>query len=94
MAKRKTANAQQEPELFDFLDDITGPDDEAMLGVMTGFIEASHHQMEISVELTKLVVQKNNTGSMSEEEIFSTFKRASQVVSDSSALKDVLEKIN
>jgi len=93
MAKSTALKKQRVPE-FDFSDLMTdSPDEETVLGIMTGLIEAYRHQQKTAIELTRLVVEKNNA-SMKEEEIFSSFKRASQVVSEISPIKELWEKIS
>ena len=77
---------------FDFSD--LSSDDEMALGMMSGLIEAYRHQQKIAIELTRLVVEKNTTENMSEEEVFSTFKRASHAVSEVSPIKELFEKIH
>ena len=79
---------------FDFSDLMTdSPDEETILGMMTGMIEAYRYQQQTAIELTKLVVEKSNA-SMKEEEIFLAFKRASQVVSEISPIRELWEKMN
>lgn len=93
MPKTKLAK-KQKPTEFDFMDyseEIS--EDEAMLGMMTGFVEASRYQQQHSLELTKLIIEKSKNASPSEEEIYSIFKRASCVISESTPLNKILEKI-
>ena len=86
---------KQETEEFEFSDMMMGSaGDEVMVGMMSRLIEASRHQMQIAIELTKLTVEKNNTESFKEEDIFSVFTRASKVVSDNSPIKELWEKMN
>ena len=74
------SNQQAKPKR-DFQDFFQSPDnDEAIAGFMHGVLEASNNQMNLAVELTKLVVNKN-PNNMKEEDIFSTFKKASDVKS-------------
>lgn len=87
----KNQRKQQTPH-FDFSD--LSSDDEMALGMMSGLIEAYRHQQQIAIELTRLVVEKNTTENMSEEAVFSTFKRASTVVSEVSPIKELFEKIH
>jgi hypothetical protein len=54
MAKTTAIKKQRTPE-FDFSDRmLDSPDDEAVLGMMSGLIEAHHHQQQTAIELTKL----------------------------------------
>lgn len=93
---KKQPKKQQLPD-FDFANlmmDSHSPDDEVVLGMMSGLIEAYRHQQQTAIELTRLSIEKNASGSMTEEEVFSTFKRASQVVSEVSPIKELFEKMN
>jgi hypothetical protein len=69
------------------------PDNEVMAGIMHGIIEGSNQQQQIAIELTKLVVQKSSE-QMNETDIFSTFKRATQVVSEQTPLKEFWEQFS
>jgi hypothetical protein len=93
MAKSAVLKKQPTPE-FDFSDMMTDSADEAILGMMTGFIEAYRHQQQTAIELTKLIVEKNSAASMKEEEVFLIFKRAIQVVSEISPIKELWEGMN
>jgi len=99
MAKTSvTKNQQKQQEAdFDFSDLLhidSSPDDEVVLGMMSSLIEAYRHQQQTAIELTRLAIEKNASESMSEEEVFSTFKRAFQTVSEVSPIKELFEKIN
>ena len=84
----------QASEAFDFMDYIEeASEDDTMLGMMTGVIEASRYQQQYSLELTRLIVEKGKCSSLSEEGIFSIFKRASRVIAESTPLNKILEKI-
>lgn len=79
------------PELeddFDFLEDV--PADGIFAGMVSGLIEASNHQTTMAIELTKLVVSKNTDNSMTEDKIFSTFKKATKVIADNFSLKTLM----
>ena len=92
----KNMMSKRRKELEDEIDfsQMDLEDNECMAGMMSGFIEASHHQMILAVELTKLVASKNSAESMTEEKIFSVFKQASKVISESSPLKVLWEKFS
>ena len=93
--EKPTASKKQSTPEFDFSDMMMdSPDEEFALGMMSGLIEAYRHQQQSAIELTKLVVENNSTNPMKEEEIFSTFKRASQVVSEISPIKELWGKMN
>jgi hypothetical protein len=94
MAKNNTIKKykDKEDDIFDFSEE--SPGDEMVAGMMTGLIEASNHQAMMAIELTKLVASKNSQASMSENDIFSTFKRASKVVAESIPLKDLWKQFS
>lgn len=83
---------REEDDVFDFSEE--SPGDEVVAGMMSGLIEASNHQTMMAIELTKLVVAKSSQPSMSENDIFSAFKRASKVVTESVPLKELWEKFS
>ncbi len=97
MAKNKTVIKQQQDEdvdvEFDFSDFLVdSPDEEAMAGMMGGLLEASQQQLQIAMELTRLVVEKNAAESLKEKDIFAVFKRAAKVVADSSPMKELWDR--
>ncbi len=92
MEKPTTSKTTPEFGFSDMMMD--SPDEEFALGIMSGLIEAYRHQQKAAIELTKLVVENNSAKPMKEEEIFSTFKRASQVVSEMSPIKELWGKMN
>lgn len=78
---------------FDFQDIFqSGENDEAIAGFMHGIIEASNNQMTLAVELTKLVVNKS-TNNMNEDEIFVVFKKASDVIANSTPMKGLMGQL-
>ena len=92
MAKNN-ALKKYESELEDVLDfSDEGSANEMFAGMVSGMIEASNHQTTMAIELTKLVVSKNADHSMSEDKIFSTFKKATKVIADSFPLKALMEQ--
>lgn len=99
MAKTSLVKKQQNQRTpdFDFSEILqmdSSHDDEVVLGMMTGLIEAYRHQQHTAIELTRLVIEKSASEKMSEEDVFSTFKRASQTVSEVSPIKELFEKMN
>lgn len=80
----------EENDVFDFSEE--SPGDEVVAGIMSGLIEASNHQTLMAIELTKLIVAKNSQPGMSENDIFSAFKRASKVIAESVPLKELWKK--
>ncbi len=96
MAKIPARKKQQQMPAFDLsefmMDD--SPTEEAVVGIMSGLIEAYRHQQQVAIELTRLVIENTSAESVNEEEIFSTFKRASQAAGENSPLKEFLEKMS
>lgn len=94
MAKKNPVKNQD--ELPDVFFSTTSYDDsydqETMVGVMSGMLEASNNQMMMAIELTKLIVANNPVKNM-EEHVFSVFKRATKVVGENFALKNLMEQI-
>jgi hypothetical protein len=68
-------------------------DDEAMAGIMHGLIEASNNQMILAIELTKLAVEKISSKDINENDVFSIFKKATAVISESFPLKELMENL-
>ena len=96
MAKNSTLKKRQPQEMQEF--DFSGmmmdsPDEEVMVGMMSGLIEASRNQMQIALELTRITVENNPAGTFNEKDVHSIFTRASKVVSNSSPIKDLLEQV-
>ena len=93
--KKPTESKKQSISEFEFSDMMMdSPEEEFALGMMSGLIEAYRHQQQTAIELTKLVVENNSVKPMKEEEIFSTFRRASQAVSEISPIKELWGKMN
>ena len=94
MAKASTVKRQQASDEFDFSNMVqSSADDDAMMGMMSGLVEASQHQIQMALELTKIIVDKNTASSMTEKEILSAFQRSSQAVSRQSPLKEFWERM-
>ena len=93
MAKNTMLNQFEEKELDDEFHFLDSPDDEMMAGLMEGLIESSNHQMLMAIELTKLIVSKNANQNMTDEHVFSSFKRASKVIAENFPLKELFEKL-
>ncbi|MBA2649201.1 MAG: hypothetical protein H0U75_06290 [Legionella sp.] len=95
MAKKNSIKKQDElPDVFNFSDMSYDDsyDQETMVGVMSGMLEASNNQMMIAIELTKLIVANNPVNNM-EDHVFSIFKKATKVVGENFALKNIMEQI-
>ena len=97
MAKKNELNGLKKyDELMDDIDymDMDEPyGEEAMAGLMTGLIEASNQQMNMALELTKLIVASNPTKGSSEEQIFATFKKASKVIGENNTIKTMMKQL-
>jgi len=61
MSKNGSLKTQQrQEEAFDFSDMMSDSgEEEVMLGMMSGLIEASRHQSQMAMELTKIIVENN-----------------------------------
>ncbi|MFA5959978.1 MAG: hypothetical protein WC785_05630 [Tatlockia sp.] len=95
MAKKNTIKKQDElPDVFDFSDMSYDDsyDQEAMVDVMSGMLDASNSQMMMAIELTKLIIT-NNPMKTTEEDVFSVFKKATQVIGENFALKNIMEQM-
>ncbi len=96
MAKASTLKRRQAQvdDDFDFSGMVqSSPEDDAMMGMMGSLVEASQHQIQMALELTKIIVDKNTASSMTEKEILSAFQRSSQAVSRQSPLKEFWERM-
>lgn len=93
MAKKNTVKIRDE-DVFDF-DEMSyedSYDQEAMVDVMSGMLEASNNQMMMAIELTKLIVANSPAKNM-EEHVFSVFKKATKVIGKNFALKNIMEQM-
>ena len=93
MAKKNTVKVRDE-DVFDFneMSYEDSYDQDAMVGVMSGMLEASNNQMMMAIELTKLIVANNPVENM-EEHVFSVFKNATKVIGENFALKNIMEQM-
>jgi len=92
-AKKPRKETSQDFDFSDFMAESEGPEDEMLLGMMQGFIEAYRHQQQTAIELTKLVIESSSE-KMKEEQVFSTFKRATQVISEVSPIQELFKKMH
>lgn len=92
MAKN-SALKRQEDDDFDFSDMIGSPGNDTINGMLGNLMGASNHQMNIALELTKLVIEKGSVADIKEEAVFSIFKRASKTVSESFPLKPLWDQL-
>src|SRR5471032_783965 len=92
MSKKNTLKVREE-EIFDPSDMSNDAyDEETMIGVMSGMLEASNNQMMMAIELTKLIVTSNPVKNM-EDHVFSVFKKATKVIGENFALKNIMEQM-
>ena len=95
MAKKNSLKKQDKDlSVYDFSDDSYDDsyDQEAMVGVMSGMLEASNNQMMMAIELTKLIVANNPVKNM-EDHVFSVFKKATKVIGENFALKNIMDQM-
>jgi len=90
--KNKIKRQENELDFDDLMLGLDSPDGEAVLGMMTGMLEAQRYQQQTALELTKLIVEKS--GAMKEDEIFGIFKRAFKNISEVSPIKELFEKMS
>lgn len=86
---------QEQEFSFDFPDFMNSPPEEEMItGMMNSLIQASSQQMLAAIELTKVALAKNTSSTLTEADIFATFRHAFQVIQDTSPLKSLWEKFS
>lgn len=94
MAK-KNVSKNQEEEILDFIDmnyEDESYNQETMINMMSEMLDASNTQMMMAIELTKLIVAKSEVKNM-EDHVFSVFKKATKIISENFALKNIMEQI-
>lgn len=89
MSKKNKVETQEEEMDFMSLFEEEGYSDDMMVDVMRDTISACNTQMQMAVELTKLIVDGSVTENR-EELVFSVFKKAVGVVGDSFPLKNIM----
>lgn len=97
MSKKTTLQRPQERELaeLNFEEMIMGdPEEETMLEALSTLAEIDRHQTQISMELTKLIVENRSEGKLKEKDILSLFKKSKQMVSSCCPLQEVLQNIS
>lgn len=90
--KNQIENQEEEMDLMSLFEE-EGYSDDMMVDVMRDTISACNNQMQIAAELTKLIID----GSVSEnreEQVFSVFKKAINVVSESFPLKNIMSQLD
>lgn len=93
MAKKNPVKVRDE-DVFDFneMSYVDSCDQETMVDVMSGMLEASNNQMMMAIELTKLIVANTPVKNM-EDHVFSVFKKATKVIGENFALQKIMEQI-
>lgn len=76
----------------DALEYLDGSDENMIGGMMENLMENHNQQTMMAIELTKVALSKNADSSMSEDKVFDIFKRAFQVIAESSPLNSFVEK--
>ena len=92
---KKNALKKQDDDLIDFENMLyeESYDEDTMLGIMGSMLEASNNQMMMAIELTKLIVA-NDPVKKSEDQVFSTFRKATKVIGENFALKNIMEQVD
>ncbi|MDR3503875.1 MAG: hypothetical protein P4L79_14955 [Legionella sp.] len=91
MAKKNKIENQEEEMDFMSLFEEEDYNNDMMVDVMRDTISACNNQMQIAAELTKLIVDGSITENR-EEQVFSVFKKAVSVVSESFPLKNIMSQ--
>ncbi|MFO0319714.1 MAG: hypothetical protein ACK5Z5_04855 [Neisseriaceae bacterium] len=95
----KNRNSSKNPdEIFELIEnnafnsfDTDIVENEMVSEMMRGMVDAGNTQIVSAIELTKIIVNKLSK-EMNEDEIIAIFKKASQVISETSPLTELLEK--
>jgi hypothetical protein len=90
--KNQIENQEEEMDLMSLFEE-EGYSDDMMVDVMRDTISACNNQMQIAAELTKLIIDGSVTENR-EEQVFSVFKKAINVVSDSFPLKNIMSQLD
>ena len=96
MSKRTTLKKADEQAYEDDIFDkmfMESPEEEIMLELLGQISGIDRDQSQISLELTKLIVEKTTDAKIKGQDILSIFERSKQVVSSSSPLQDIFEKM-
>jgi hypothetical protein len=98
MSRKNEVREQEELyEDFDLSDDFDSDEfypDDSINNLMSGLLEASNQQMMMAVELTKLIIAGKPSTDNLEEQVFSTYKKATQVIGENFALKNIMAQLN
>lgn len=80
---------------YDFDEMIMGSsEEETMLEMLERVAAIDRDQSQVSLDLTKLIVEKATDGKLKEKDILSTFKNAKQMVSSCSPLEEIFQKMS
>lgn len=95
MAKNKKLKEHEEvfEEVFDFDDMDESYDDTDLTGVMNSLLDAANQQLKVAFDLTKLIIENDTSKNVTEEQVFSVFKKASKVVGECELMKNMLENV-
>lgn len=80
-------------ETFAFDDQDMFMDDDQGIDAMMSMVQASNDQMQIAVELTKLVLAHTADKAMTEDKIYTVFRNASKVIGENPALKSMMGQL-
>lgn len=97
MSKNATLKRPQTQEFdaFDIEEMIMGSsEEETMLEMFSRIASIDRDQSQISLDLTKLIVENATDGKLKEKDILSTFKKAKQLVSSCSPLQEIFQKMS
>ena len=89
MKNKKTNIDYDDSDMMDLFNDT----DEAQ-GMMEAVFSAINSQMNNSVELTRLIIEKQSNTNMTEEDIIDLYKRCTKSVFQTSPLNKLIEQIS
>ena len=89
MKNKKTNIDYDDSDMMDLFNDT----DEAQ-GMMEAVFSAINSQMNNSVELTRLIIEKQSNTNMTEEDIINLYKRCTKSVFQTSPLNKLIEQIS
>lgn len=102
---KKEVNMSKKHNTFKKADELVHEDDifeemlmesfegDIMLDMLSHIADTDRDQSQISLELTKLILDKTTDGKITENDILSIFKKSKQFVSSCSPLQNILKKI-
>lgn len=93
MAKNKVIKKDELEDVFDFSTMLEPAyEEEIMTDMMKCLVESGTQQMRLAFELTQLIVEKNPSEKMTEEQILASFKRASKAVTANFPMEGLWDK--